>query len=431
MRYFPRSTHESLLLVHGDPDVVHGLQNTYAVLVYGVLAGIFIMLVLRKLVHAGPRARRILAPLFLAAAVIALRAVYDAVRTFADHPPRFIEENVYWWQIAGLIALPLAVLAGFLRARLARASVGDLVVRLERTPPHGIRDELARALDDPTLEVALWLPERAGYVDSAGAPVTLPVDGPERAVTRIHHDGEPLAALVHDPTLREEPRLVDAAAAAARFALENARLEAELRAQLAKVQESRARIVAAGDEERRRIERNLHDGAQQRLVAIALRVRSAQRDRGTDAGQDPLLDSVAEDLLIAVEELRELAHGIHPTVLAQEGLAPALAALADRTPLPVRVDATTERVPPEVEAAAYFVACEALANVAKHAAATQATVKARVAGDRLVLEVTDDGSGDATPEGGSGLRGSLTASRRSAGGSPSTAAPAAARGSRR
>ena len=122
-------------------------------------------------------------------------------------------------------------------------------------------------------------------------------------------------------------------------------------------------------------------------------------------GQDPLLDSVAEDLLIAVEELRELAHGIHPTVLAQGGLAPALAALADRTPLPVRVDATTERVPPEVEAAAYFVACEALANVAKHAAATQATVTARVAGDRLVLEVTDDGSGDATPDGGSGLRG--------------------------
>jgi signal transduction histidine kinase len=226
-------------------------------------------------------------------------------------------------------------------------------------------------------------------------------------VTRLDHDDEPLAALIHDPTLRYEPELIDAAAAAARLALENARLQAELQAQLAKVKESRARIVAAGDEQRRRIERDLHDGAQQRLVALALELKSAERrlDRGADPDVERLLASAAEEVQVAVEELRQLAGGIHPGILTQGGLAVALAALANKAPVPVTVDVELERLQPELEATAYFVASEALTNVAKHAHASSASIRACVENGTLVIEVADNGVGGAAANGGTGLRG--------------------------
>jgi signal transduction histidine kinase len=281
LRYFDPRPRDSLLYVAGSDGVVRTLQELYAIIGYGLVATVFIVLIGRKLVLATPRARRMLAPLFLAAVVAPLRAVFDGILTFAPSPPAFVMDNLFWWQITGITAVPIALLAGLLRARLARATIGDLVVLVERTPPQGIRDALAHALDDPSLEVAFWLPERREFVDVEGRPVSLPPDGAGRAVMRLEHEGEPLAALVHDPSLLDEPRLVEAAAAAARLALENARLHAEVRAQLAKVTESRARIVAAADEERRRIERDLHDGAQQRLVALALELKSAQRTRPT------------------------------------------------------------------------------------------------------------------------------------------------------
>jgi signal transduction histidine kinase len=253
----------------------------------------------------------------------------------------------------------------------------------------------------------LWLPERGEFVDADGRAFAVPEDGPVRAVTRLEQDGEPLAVLVHDPTLRDEPKLVEAVAAAARLALQNARLHAEVSAQLAKVKESRSRIVAAADEERRRIERDIHDGAQQRLVALALELRSAQRRLGEDV--DPelegILESAAGELQVAVEELRELAHGIHPGVLVQGGLAAALESLASRSPIPVTVDAIQERLPPEVEGTAYFVASEALANVVKHAGATKASIRAARANGTVVIEVADDGVGGASTRDGSGLRG--------------------------
>jgi signal transduction histidine kinase len=285
--------------------------------------------------------------------------------------------------------------------------VSELVVHLEQTPVEGIRDELAEALDDRTLEVGLWLPERREYVDAAGGALTVPDDGPGRAVTRIEHDGEPLAVLVHDPSLRDEPKLVEAVAAAARLALVNARLHAEVRAQLETVKESRARIVTAADDERRRIERDLHDGAQQRLVALALELRSVQRGLGAEASPelDRLLESTADELHVAVEELRALAHGIHPGTLTQAGLASALEALAARMPLPVTVEAMRERLPPDVEATAYFVASEALANVAKHAQASRAAVRATSENGTLTIEISDDGIGGATATTGSGLHG--------------------------
>jgi signal transduction histidine kinase len=399
------SPRESLLLVTSNENAVELLQKAFVVVFYGVLATLFIALIARRLLRATPRARRILAPLLLAAIAVALRAVFESVFTFIDRP--FAYDYLFAWQIAAFIALPLALLAGLLRARLARVHVGELVVHLERTSPGELRDELARALGDPTLEVAFWLPERREFVDSDGRAFAVPEDGPRRAVTRLEQEGEPLAVLVHDPTLREEEKLVEGVAAAARLAMQNARLHAEVSAQLAKVKDSRARLVAAADEERRRIERDIHDGAQQRLVALALELRSAQRRLGEDVDPelDQLLASAADELQVAVDELRELAHGIHPGVLVQGGLAAALESLAGRSPVPVTVDATQERLPPEVEGTAYFVASEALANVVKHAGATKASIRATRVNGTLVIEIEDDGIGGAAVRDGSGLRG--------------------------
>jgi signal transduction histidine kinase len=361
--------------------------------------------IVRNIVRATPRMRLVLAPLLVAAVAIALRAVFESVFTFVDRP--FAYDYLFWWQAAAIVALPLALLAGLLRARLARGAVGDFLLALEDTPPEGLRDALARALGDPTLELAFWLEERETYVDAEGRVVSLPEGDPRRGVTTIEHDGKPVAALVHDRSLLEEPELVQSAGAAARLALENARLQAELRLQLQRVEESRTRVVAAGDEERRRIERDLHDGAQQRLVALALELRSAQRRLGTelDPEVERLLAGTVEGLQDAVEELRELAHGIHPTILAEGGLGPALNELAGRVPVPVTVEATSQRFGEDVEATAYFVASEALANVVKHANAGAVAIGARHVNGTLLIEVADDGIGGASIERGSGLRG--------------------------
>jgi signal transduction histidine kinase len=359
----------------------------------------------RKLALATPRARRILSPLLAASVAGALWALLNGIATIVEIPS--LTHDLFWWQIFGLTALPIALLAGLLRARLARAHVGELVVHLERASPDELQHELAMALGDSTLEVAYWLPDRREFVDPEGRPYTVPEDGSARAVTKLEQDGQPLGVLVHDPTLREEPKLVEGVAAAARLALQNARLVAEVNAQLEKVKESRSRLVAAADDERRRIERDIHDGAQQRLVALALELRSAQRKMGEEA--DPelerLLSSTADELQVAVEELRELARGIHPAVLTESGLTAALESLATRLPLPVIVEAEVERLPADVEATAYFLASEALQNVVKHSKATRAAVSASHADGLLVIQVLDDGVGGAKVNGGLGLRG--------------------------
>jgi signal transduction histidine kinase len=281
------------------------------------------------------------------------------------------------------------------------------VLELEHARPQEIRDALARTLRDPSLEVAFWLPESRTYADADGRPVQLPRDR-VRAVTRLEHDGEPLAAIVHDPSLLEEPRLVKAAGAAARLALENAQLQADMRAQLAQVQDSRVRIVTAADEERRRIERDLHDGAQQRLAALALQLRTAQRrldSQGSDPAVEALLESAVAELQAANEELRELVRGVYPAILTEEGLAAALESLALRNPFPVELDVLDGRFPPQVEATAYFVACEGLANVAKHARASSASISIARRDGMLAVEIADDGVGGARPLDRSGLSG--------------------------
>jgi signal transduction histidine kinase len=199
---------------------------------------------------------------------------------------------------------------------------------------------------------------------------------------------------------------VRAAGGAAALALENQRLAAELRARIEELRASRARIVEAGDTERRRLERDLHDGAQARLVALAMKLRLARRRAEGAPEVAALLDESSADLQESLDELRELARGIHPAVLTDRGLGAALRSLADRAPLPVELASEPpEDLPPPVATAIYFVVAEALTNVAKYAQAGEATVSVQRVADRVVVEVADDGRGGARLDAGSGLRG--------------------------
>jgi signal transduction histidine kinase len=224
-----------------------------------------------------------------------------------------------------------------------------------------------------------------------------------RAVTQVEHDGELLAVLADDPAIVEDdPGLIEAVGSVARLALENERLAAQVRAQLDEVRASRQRIVEAADAERRRVERDLHDGAQQRLVALAMRLDVARRTAGASS---ELLDQTTSELRAAVAEVRDLARGLHPTILVEAGLGPAIEALAERAAVPISVDAPSDRFPAPVEAAAYFVVAEAIANTTKHAGASQVQVTVSTTADGLRVAIRDDGKGGADPEIGSGLRG--------------------------
>jgi len=308
----------------------------------------------------------------------------------------------------GVIGLaPVAFLIGLLNARLARSSVADLLVQLHADPPPAELPALfARALRDPSVELAYWLPEFEAWADLSGLPVELPEDGSARASTLIERDGVCLAALIHDPSLNEERELLDAVSAAAGIALENGRLQADLRARLEELRGSRQRVLEAGQEERKRLERNLHDGAQQRLVALSLQLRMLEQRLGDDPESRAQIDQARQEIAASLEELRDIAHGLHPAVVTGYGLAVALESLVARAPLPVQLDVgLDERVDEPVEVAAYYVVSESLANIGKHARATKASVAIARNDGQLVVEIVDDGVGGADTEAGSGLRG--------------------------
>ena len=388
------------LLVVEDSALEGVFLAIYLVLTLAVLLAVAVTLFLRW--RRAPTAqRRLLGPLYLTggATIIATILSFVAGEAGGDSAGLVISAV----SVALLATVPFAFLWGLLRTRLAQSGA---VAGIVRSGGEDLRDALATGLGDPSVELAYWLPDRGVYVDSDGQVVDLPDDA-ARAVTRIDHEGRCIAAIVHDPSLNEQPGLVTAAGAAAALSLENERLDAELRARVEELSASRARIVQAGLSERRRIERDLHDGAQQRLVALRLQLRLA-RDR---AGEDPeaaqvMLDGAMSELDEALAELRELARGIHPAVLADRGLEPALSALAGRAPLPVQVTrAPEERLPAPVEAAAYFVVAEALTNVARYAQANRASVAVERQNGHAVVEVRDDGVGGADPARGSGLTG--------------------------
>lgn len=272
--------------------------------------------------------------------------------------------------------------------------------------PGAVRETLAASIGDRTLSLAYWLPDREAFVDEHGLPVDLPRPESGRAWTAVELEGRRVAAIIHDADLDARPELVQAAAAGAVLALDNERLKADLRARVEELRASRMRIVEASIEARRKLERDLHDGAQQQLVALSLDLQRLRNRISSSPEVLPIIDGSIEKLTVALSDLRELARGIHPAILTQRGLAPALSALVDRTPVPVDVDVDLdERVTPAAEAAAYFVAAEALTNVAKYAEATNVSLRVRRAPGSITLEVEDDGVGGADPAHGSGLRG--------------------------
>jgi signal transduction histidine kinase len=314
-------------------------------------------------------------------------------------------QTVLWLAICSLVTVPAAFLVGLLRSRLARGGLADLFRDLKATRGVALQEALAKTLGDPSLVIAYRLPGSLGYADADGRPVLVPPIAEDRSAAIVESDGTELAALVYDASLDDDPELIEAVRAAAGMALENERLQAEAQSQLAEVQASRERIVAASDAERRRLERNLHDGAQQRLVALSLQLRLLEGRVGDDPSAQALVSTASSELAESLAELRELARGIHPAVL-NHGLAAALDSLAARSPVPTTVafEADGPLLEP-VELAAYFVASEALTNVAKYAHATTATVRVSRQGRSAVIEIADDGVGGADEAGGSGLRG--------------------------
>jgi signal transduction histidine kinase len=300
------------------------------------------------------------------------------------------------------LLVPVAFVTGIAWSRLRRTDASHLVVELQSAGGTSLRDRLAQTLGDSTLELAYRLAD-GRYVDASGEAFEL-AGAPGRAVTVVSSRGEEIAVLVHDPAVLDEPELVESVRLTAGLVLENERLAAEVRAQLAEVRASRIRIVAATDAERRRIERDLHDGAQQRLVALSVALGlAASRD---DAPASVTLARAQDELEQAIGELRELARGIHPTLLREEGLEAAVEALARRMPIPVRIDGgAIGQLPEAVELAAYFLVAEALTNVTKHASASAADVWLERRGDVLAVTISDDGVGGARAQPGSGLTG--------------------------
>jgi signal transduction histidine kinase len=301
-------------------------------------------------------------------------------------------ETLLWIALVSLITVPAAFLFGLLRSRLARHGLADLLLDLRSMRGEALRRALARALGDQSLQLV-------------HAPETV-TPAPGRAAAPVERDGKTMATLVYDDALDDDPELVEAVSAAAGIALENEQLHLEAGRQLEELRASRERLVAAGDEERRRLERNLHDGAQQRLVALSLQLRLIQGHIRRDPSEaEDLVDAASDELKHSLEELRELARGIHPAVL-NHGLSAALEALADRSPVPAVVECEArEPLGEKVELAAYFVASEALANVAKYSEASHASVRLTRTDGVAIVQVADDGVGGADESGGSGLRG--------------------------
>lgn len=310
---------------------------------------------------------------------------------------------VLWLLAVPAAVVALAVLDG-LSGLLTMITHRLLAPRISPGAP--VRELLAESLGDRSVSVAYWLPESERFVDEVGRPVDLPDPVTGRAWTVVERDGRPVAAIIHDAALDASRELVQAAATASSLAIDNERLKADLRARLEELRVSRLRIVEAADDARRRIERDLHDGAQQQLVALALDLRILRTQADDDEELRGGIDAVTERLATALAELRELARGIHPSTLTEHGLGAAVTALAGRASLPVDVEVELdERLPPAVESTAYFMVAEALTNVVKHAEARTAAVTVRRDGDEVIVAVADDGTGGVDPSAGSGLRG--------------------------
>jgi signal transduction histidine kinase len=393
----------NVLLMRPDAELADAIDWVQRILLMGVAVALVTVLV-RRWVRASPPMRRALAPV-LAGAFALTVGIFTLLW---DKLTGERTELIAWITAITFLALPVALLANLLRVRLARTAVGGLIVDLQRDDdPAHLPDALRRALRDPSLELAFWLPEYDTYADLAGNERALPAEDAHVAITLLERgDGSRVAALIHDPSLALEGDLLSGVAAAAAMALENARLQAELRVNLDELRGARARVVEAAAGERRRLERDLHDGAQQRLVTLAISLARLESRLAGDPETRALVAEAKREATGSLQELRDLAQGVHPAALTSHGLGVALESLAAKAPVPVGLEVELpERLPPTAEAAAYFLVCEALANTAKHARASSASVAVHRVSGGVVVEIDDDGVGGADTAGGSGLRG--------------------------
>jgi PAS domain S-box-containing protein len=515
------SCNDSAFVVYRSPTVENTLEVVGS-LVSGVLIAVVVAVLVRRWRRASKALRRVLGPVYLASgAALAFLLLANVFSTFSRRT-EIILSPIF---LVAFATIPFAFLLGILRSRLAPRSVADLAVAVAQRAP--LRDAIAEALGDPTLELAYAVDDGRLLVDRDGRRFDLPDSRSGRTATNVGVDGRTVGALVHDASLDERPELLRSVAATVGLALDNERLETELRAQYdflvavvdtapsllvsldtggtirnlnsaattaggyhevdevrgrrfwdvfiddgeraamverfraaapsfppaeyenafldaqgarrviawrsapvvddtgavvrivcgglditerkrqeQELRASRTRLVAAGDEARRRLERDLHDGAQQRLVSLSISLRLAQaKAESSPAEARLLLEQASDELARALDELRELARGIHPAVLTDRGLAAALETLVARAPVPVALDPPSRRLPVPIEAAAYYVVAEALTNAVKHARAGGIDVTVSVPNGSVVVEVSDDGVGGADPRGGSGLSG--------------------------
>jgi signal transduction histidine kinase len=396
----------NLLVLESRPDLFESLN------VWGIWLGIawtigIAALCIWRLARSSAPLRRLTALVLLGGSAYVLLVLWGFVRSLPRGLPGMdqLEFGLWLGQAAALSAIGLGVAWSALLRRRTRSLMASLVVELGESPPPGaLREVLARSLGDPDLKVAHALTDPDRLVDATGTPVD-PTTPEGRAVTPLVRKGQTVAMLIHRKGLLDDPTVVDEVVAATRLAMENDRLQAEVLAQLEDLRASRARIVATGDAERRRLERDLHDGAQQRLVGLSLALRLARGKLGPhpDPKLTGLIDRTESTLRMAIDELRELAHGIYPAVLADEGLSAAVEALAYRATIPIEIiEMPEERFPMPVETAAYLLIAEVTGSIADSAGARGVTIDVRHDGKRLVIEVTDDGRGDARrdPESG-------------------------------
>jgi signal transduction histidine kinase len=392
------------LLLVGDNSELYGGLNRLGVWLFLGWTAAFVALALRRLSRASGPIRRLTAPVLLAGALYVFLVLAGAAQSAAPGVIETLALSLWLAQAAALCAIGLAVAWSWLLRRRTRSLLAGLVVELGRSPPPGgLQEMLGRTLGDPELRLAYALDGRHELVDANGDAVVV-AEG--LAQTPLAREGRTIALLLHRPGLLDEPAVVEEVAAATRLALDNERFHAEVLARIEDLRASRARIVVAGEAERRRLERDLHDGAQQRLLglSLALGFARAQVKENADSTILTLIDDAEERLRGAIEELREVAHGIYPAVLSSDGLGAAVDALRERASIPISVtNLPDDRLPASVESAAYFLIAEITGPVAVNAGATKAAVDARHVGESLVITVRADGARRADSELAGGL----------------------------
>jgi signal transduction histidine kinase len=385
------------MVTGSQPALVEDLVRPVREILIIALFALVTLRLAQRLRDASRLLRRTLAPV-LGVAVLRFGA-FALLLALRRAAPDSEAIQISLWSLS--LTIPLlagAFLVGLMAWRLFIAeAVEHLATRLTAHPqPDDLRAGLADAFDDPQLDIGYWLEERGEWVDGSGAAVAAPRPGPGRWLTEVHDDDRLVAGIIHDEALRDEHVFVEAATTYAVMTLDNHRLTAETSALLGEVQESRARIQATADDERRRIERDLHDGAQQRLVALRIKLElAAERLEASDNGNADLLRQLGSEIDQALDEVRSLARGIYPSTLADRGLSEALRSAALQATLPTTVLATgvRKRYPREIESAAYFCCLEALQNAVKHATGATAVVIELTDNGDLRFEVRDDGAG--------------------------------------